>query len=62
MGSMSIAHWLIVLAVVILVFGSGKIKSLGKDLGGAFSGFKEAVREAKGADEEVRKVQQEIKR
>jgi sec-independent protein translocase protein TatA len=45
MGSLSIWHWLIVLAVVILVFGTGKLKNLGKDLGGAIKGFKEGVKE-----------------
>ena len=61
MGSMSIAHWLIVLAVVILVFGSSKIRALGKDLGGAFSGFKDAIREAKDAEGEVKKIKDELK-
>jgi len=45
MGSLSIWHWLIVLAVVILVFGTGKLRNLGKDLGGAIKGFKEGVKE-----------------
>ena len=41
MGSLSIWHWLIVLAIVVLVFGTGKLKNMGKDLGGAIKGFKE---------------------
>lgn len=45
MGSLSIWHWLIVLAVVILVFGTGKLKNLGKDLGGAIKGFKDGIKE-----------------
>ena len=45
MGSLSLGHWLIVLVIVILVFGTGKLKNLGKDLGGAIKGFKEGVRE-----------------
>ena len=45
MGSLSIWHWLIVLLVVVLVFGTGKLKNLGKDLGGAIKGFKEGIRE-----------------
>lgn len=45
MGSLSITHWLIVLLVVILVFGTGKLKNLGKDLGGAIKGFKEGIKE-----------------
>lgn len=45
MGSLSIWHWLIVLAIVVLVFGTGKLKNLGKDLGGAIKGFKEGMAE-----------------
>jgi sec-independent protein translocase protein TatA len=45
MGSLSIWHWLIVLVVVILVFGTGKLKNLGRDLGGAIKGFKEGIKE-----------------
>ena len=49
MGSFSIWHWLIVLLVIILVFGTSKLKNIGKDLGGAIKGFKEGMKE--GADE-----------
>ncbi|SPE21870.1 Sec-independent protein translocase protein TatA [Burkholderiales bacterium] len=45
MGSLSIWHWLIVLVVVILVFGTGKLKNMGRDLGGAIKGFKEGIKE-----------------
>lgn len=45
MGSFSIWHWLIVLLVVVLVFGTKKLRSLGSDLGGAVKGFKEGMRE-----------------
>jgi len=44
MGSFSLMHWLIVLAVVVLVFGTGKLRSIGADLGGAVRGFKEGMR------------------
>lgn len=43
MGSFSIWHWLIVLAVVALVFGTKKLRNLGGDLGGAVKGFKDAM-------------------
>ncbi|MBI3901389.1 MAG: Sec-independent protein translocase subunit TatA [Nitrosomonadales bacterium] len=43
MGSLSIWHWLIVLLVVVLIFGTGKLRNLGKDLGGAVKGFKEGM-------------------
>ena len=45
MGSFSIWHWLIVLIVVLLIFGTGKLKNMGKDLGGAVKGFKDGMRE-----------------
>ncbi len=45
MGSMSIWHWLIVLVIIMLVFGTKKLKNIGADLGGAVKGFKEGVKE-----------------
>lgn len=45
MGSFSIWHWLVVLLVIILVFGTSKLKNIGKDLGGAIKGFKEGIKE-----------------
>ena len=45
MGSLSVWHWLIVLVIVVLVFGTGKLKNMGKDLGGAIKGFKEGRKE-----------------
>jgi sec-independent protein translocase protein TatA len=43
MGSFSIWHWLIVLLVVVLVFGTKKLRNMGSDLGGAVKGFKEGM-------------------
>ena len=45
MGSLSVWHWLIVLVIVVLVFGTGKLKNMGKDLGGAIKGFKGGMKE-----------------
>ena len=45
MGSFSIWHWLVVLLIVVLVFGTKKLKTLGSDLGGAVKGFKDGVRD-----------------
>ena len=45
MGSFSIWHWLIVLLIVVLVFGTKKLKNIGQDLGGAVKGFKEGMKE-----------------
>jgi sec-independent protein translocase protein TatA len=45
MGSISIWHWLIVLLIIVLVFGTKKLKNIGSDLGGAVKGFKEGIRD-----------------
>ena len=45
MGSLSIWHWLIVLLIVMLVFGTKKLRNIGQDLGGAVKGFKEGMKE-----------------
>lgn len=50
MGAMSVWHWLILLVVVALVFGTSKLKNAGKDLGGAIRGFKEGMKEASDID------------
>lgn len=49
MGSFSIWHWLIVLVIVMLVFGTKKLGNMGSDLGKAVKGFKDGV---KGAEED----------
>jgi sec-independent protein translocase protein TatA len=45
MGSFSIWHWLIVLVIVLLIFGTKKLRNLGSDVGGAMKNFKEAMKE-----------------
>ena len=45
MGSFSIWHWLIVLVIVMLVFGTKKLRNIGSDLGGAVKGFKEGMKD-----------------
>lgn len=45
MGSFSIWHWLIVLLIVVMVFGTKKLKNLGSDLGGAVKGFKDGMKD-----------------
>ena len=57
MGSFSIWHWLIVLLIVVLVFGTSKLKNLGRDLGGGIKGFKEGLKE--GQEDEPKKVTNE---
>jgi sec-independent protein translocase protein TatA len=46
MGSFSIWHWLIVLVIVMLIFGTKKLRNVGQDLGGAVKGFKDGMKDA----------------
>lgn len=45
MGSFSIWHWLIVLVIILLIFGTKKLRNVGQDLGGAVKGFKEGMKD-----------------
>ena len=59
MGGLSIWHWVIVLVVVMLIFGTKKISNMGSDLGKAVKGFKDGVKgdEVKAAEAEAARVQ-----
>ena len=56
MGSISIWHWLVVLVIVLLVFGTKKLRNIGSDLGGAVKGFKDGIK----TDGEVEKKTDQI--
>ncbi|SAI66405.1 twin arginine translocase A [Bordetella ansorpii] len=58
MGSFSIWHWLIVLVIVALVFGTKKLRNIGGDLGGAVKGFKDGMKEASSEPTAQEKVAQ----
>ena len=60
MGSFSIWHWLIVLLIVVMVFGTKKLRNIGSDLGGAVKGFKDGMKDGSstGAAEPVPPSQQ----
>jgi sec-independent protein translocase protein TatA len=60
MGAMSIWHWLIVLVVVLLVFGTKRLTGLGSDLGNAIKGFRTAMKEGEAEDQvgEPQKLEQ----
>ena len=45
MGSFSIWHWAIVLLIVVMVFGTKKLRNMGGDLGGAVKGFKDGMKD-----------------
>jgi sec-independent protein translocase protein TatA len=53
MGSFSVWHWLVVLVIVMLVFGTKKLRTVGQDLGGAIKGFKEGMNEGTAAAKQV---------
>jgi len=53
MGSFSIWHWLIVLLIVVMVFGTKKLKNIGSDLGGAVKGFKDGMKEGNGSEDKT---------
>ena len=58
MGSLSIWHWLVVLLVVVLIFGTKKLSTIGTDLGGAVKGFRKAMSEAD-AEEEPKQLKKQ---
>jgi sec-independent protein translocase protein TatA len=58
MGSFSIWHWLIVLAIVVVVFGTKKLKNIGSDLGGAVKGFKDGMKD--GASNDAAATNQQV--
>ena len=51
MGGMSWIHWVILLVIVLLIFGTKKLRNIGADLGGAVKGFKDGMK----GDEEAKK-------
>jgi sec-independent protein translocase protein TatA len=52
MGGMSPIHWVIVLVVVLLIFGTKKLRNIGSDMGAAVKGFKDGIKpeDAKAAE------------
>ena len=52
MGSFSVWHWLIVLLIVVMVFGTKKLRNMGSDLGGAVKGFKDGMKDGSASAEE----------
>jgi sec-independent protein translocase protein TatA len=56
MGSFSIWHWLIVLLIVVMVFGTKKLKNMGSDLGGAVKGFKDGMKDGGAKPDEAAPV------
>ena len=59
MGSFSIWHWLIVLLIIVLIFGTKKLKNIGSDLGGAVKGFKDGMKEG-GSDDKSQQATAQV--
>ena len=60
MGSFSIWHWLIVLVIVMLIFGTKKLRNVGQDLGGAVKGFKDGMKEGTAAEKSAEAPPQQV--
>jgi sec-independent protein translocase protein TatA len=60
MGSFSVWHWLVVLVIVMMVFGTKKLRTVGQDLGGAIKGFKEGMKEGTEAAKQVEEKVSEV--
>jgi sec-independent protein translocase protein TatA len=59
MGSLSIWHWLVVLLIAVLIFGTKRLRHMGEDLGGAVKGFRKAMSEADKPDEDPKRLNQQ---
>lgn len=55
MGSLSIWHWLIVLLVVVLIFGTKKLRNMGSDLGSALKGFKDGMKNEEDVSDQIQR-------
>ena len=62
MGSFSIWHWLVVLAIVVVIFGTKKLRNIGSDLGGAIKNFKDSMKTEDEAKTEEAAKQEEAKK
>ena len=60
MGSFSIWHWLIVLLIVVMIFGTKKLKNIGSDLGSAVKGFKDGVKDGGASPAEPNAAAQQV--
>ena len=56
MGSFSVWHWIIVLVIVLLVFGTKKLRNIGSDLGGAVKGFKDGMKPGEEPQEQIQQA------
>ena len=59
MGSLSIWHWLVVLLIAVLIFGTKRLRSMGEDLGGAVKGFRKAMSDADQPEDDAKRLNQQ---
>lgn len=59
MGSFSLWHWLIVLLIVVLIFGTKKLRNMGGDVGGAVNEFKKAMQGEQDKDKQLADAKKE---
>lgn len=59
MGSLSIWHWLLVLLIAVLIFGTKKLRNMGEDLGGAVKGFRKAMNESDRPEDDTKQLGQQ---
>lgn len=59
MGSLSIWHWLLVLLIAVLIFGTKKLRNMGEDLGGAVKGFRKAMNDADRPEDDTKRLGQQ---
>ena len=60
MGSLSIWHWLIVLLIAVLIFGTKRLGTIGTDLGTAVKGFRKAMNEADDEEESPKQLKKQV--
>ena len=60
MGGLSPIHWIIVLAVVLLIFGTKKLRNIGSDMGAAVKGFKDGMKDSDAAKAEAQQATQQV--
>jgi sec-independent protein translocase protein TatA len=58
-GGLSLGHLIIILVVVMLIFGTKKLRTIGEDLGGAVKGFRKAMSDAETKEDEPKRLAQE---
>ena len=60
MGGFSWIHWVVVLLIVVLVFGTKKLRNIGSDLGGAVKGFKDGMRDGSSKEADAAAPPQQV--